>query len=66
MADLKSFIYKAKKVKSIDNLSTDGSLLFNFLALIVDIKYRNTYGNEIEQRRGKGYSSYVDEVHIDG
>ncbi len=40
----------------IDTLSTDELVLFNFLALIVDIRYRAKYGRSLEWNDGKGYS----------
>ena len=43
-------------VSSVDALSTDAKTLFGFLALIVDIKYRERYGKPFEEQRGKGYS----------
>lgn len=42
-------ISKHKNTK-INNLSTDMQVLFGFLALIVDIQYRNKYGAAIERQ----------------
>lgn len=47
-------------VAKISDLSPEQQNLFNFLKLIVDIKYRNRYGHKIEQNNGKGYSTYDD------
>lgn len=44
----------------VTELSAAQQNLFNFLKLIVDIKYRNKYGSKIEHREGKGYSTYGD------
>ena len=40
----------------VDNLSTDAQVLFGFLSLLVDIKYRNRYGKSFDTQYGKGYS----------
>ena len=42
-------ISKHKNTK-INNLPTDMQVLFGFLTLIVDIKYRNKYGAAIERQ----------------
>jgi hypothetical protein len=42
--------------KDINDLSTEGLVLFNFLTQIVDIKYRKRYGEALEWENGKGYS----------
>jgi len=34
-------------------------VLFNFLALIVDIKYRAKYGHSLEWTEGTGYSKHM-------
>lgn len=47
-----------KQVRKIEELTPEQQNLFNFLKLIVDIKYRHKYGEKIEQQNGKGYSSY--------
>ncbi len=44
-------ISKHKKTK-INNLPTDMQVLFGFLTLVVDIKYRNRYGAAIERQKG--------------
>lgn len=38
------------KNTKINNLPTDMQVLFGFLTLIVDIKYRNQYGAAVEGR----------------
>jgi len=43
-------------VRKISELSTEGQTLFNFLCLIVDIKYKHKYGKKFEHQDGKGYS----------
>ena len=43
----------------LDDLSTDAQVLFGFLTLIIDIKYRHAYGKKFEEQRGKGYSEQV-------
>ncbi len=57
-SSLKSLISKNQS-SSIDDLSTDAQVLFGFLTLIVDIKYRSRYGKRFEDQRGKGYSEQV-------
>lgn len=47
-----------EKIHKINDLTAEQQNLFNFLKLIVDIKYRHTYGSKIEQPNGKGYSTY--------
>lgn len=44
-------IRECKNTK-INNLPTDMQVLFGFLALIVDIKYRNRYSVAIEEQIG--------------
>lgn len=44
------FIAKCKDTK-INNLPTDAQVLFGFLTLIVDIRYRARYKSAIENRR---------------
>jgi hypothetical protein len=56
---LNHLIDQHSNARSIDDLPTDAQVLFGFLALIVDIKYRNKYGKPFEEQRGKGYSEQV-------
>ncbi len=44
------------EVSKISELSTEGQTLFDFLCLIVDIKYKHKYGKQFEHKDGKGYS----------
>lgn len=44
---------------NINDFSTDALTLFEFLTLIVNIKYRVKYGKVFEDQRGSGYSSDV-------
>lgn len=53
---LAELISKHKNIK-INNLPTDMQVLFGFLTLIVDIKYRNQYGAAVEGR--KAYNKEV-------
>ena len=46
-----------KSDQAIDTFSTEAQTLFRFLALIVDIKYRNKYGH----RLGDGDTRYGNE-----
>jgi hypothetical protein len=46
------------RTEKIVDLTPEQQNLFNFLKLIVDIKYRRKYGEKIEQQNGKGYSTY--------
>ncbi len=56
---LTTLINQNSRVKSIDDSSIDAQLLYSFLKLIVDIKYRDKYGTAIEEQRGRGYSKNV-------
>ena len=56
---LTNLINKYPSNGSIDDFSTDAQVLFGFLTLIVDIKYRNKYGKSFDEQRGKGYSENV-------
>jgi hypothetical protein len=47
-------------VRRINDLTTEQQNLFNFLKLVVDIKYRHKYGEQFGQQEGKGYSTYDD------
>lgn len=38
------------------NCTTDDQTLFEFMILIVDIKYRIKYGCKFDEQHGKGYS----------
>jgi len=49
-----------ENIHKINDLNPDQQNLFNFLKLVVDIKYRHRYGKVIEQNSGKGYSTYGD------
>lgn len=50
--------------KSINDLSTDEQVLFHFIALIIDIKYRHRYGASLEPRDGAGYSKYMKDENL--
>jgi hypothetical protein len=41
---------------ALDELKTEERTLFDFLCLLVDIRYRQRYGNSIEWDAGRGYS----------
>ena len=43
-------------VVQLDELSTDGRAMFEFLCLITDIKYRLKYSKSFEVQKGRGYS----------
>jgi len=45
------------KAHKNSELSTGGLTLFDFLCLIVDIKYKHKYGKTFEHEDGKGYST---------
>ena len=49
-----------ENVHKINDLDPEQQNLFNFLKLVVDIKYHHKYGEKIEQNSGKGYSTYDD------
>ena len=49
-----------ENIHKINDLNPEQQNLFNFLKLVVDIKYRHKYGEKIEQNNGKGYSTYGD------
>ena len=51
-------VAKHKDTK-INSLPTDMQVLFGFLTLIVDIKYRNRYGAMIDEKTDSGYSEEV-------
>jgi hypothetical protein len=53
--DIRSVISKNRTDKA-DELSTDAQVLFGFLTLLVDIRYRNKYGKSFDTQYGKGYS----------
>jgi len=42
--------------KSLADLNTDAQTMFEFLVLIVDIKYRVKFGKQLEGQGGRGYS----------
>lgn len=50
----------------VDELSTDGQTFFEFLVLIVDIKYRNKYGKEFADQYGRGYSQHMSKNAVAG
>lgn len=56
---LDTFLGSLLPTKSVDDLPTDAQTLFGFLALVVDIRYRNKYGKPFEAQRGKGYTKEV-------
>ena len=43
----------------LNDLSVEASTFFEFLALIVDIKYRHRYGKTFDDQHGRGYSKDV-------
>lgn len=49
-----------ENIHKINDLNPEQQNLFNFLKLVIDIKYRHRYGEVIEQNNGKGYSTYGD------
>lgn len=55
---LGELIVKNKNTKVAD-LPTDMQVLFGFLTLIVDIKYRNKYGSTIDDQSDNGYHKEV-------
>jgi hypothetical protein len=56
MKTLAKFI-NSNQSKDVDKLSTDAQVLFGFLSLIIDIKYRNRYGITFTEQNSKGYSN---------
>ena len=62
---LVGFIDKELQNKNINDLSTEGLNLLNLLTLIVDIEYRNRYGNAPVCQQGKGYKLNNKEVLAD-
>lgn len=50
-------VINSNHVNNVDNLSTEAQVLFGFLSLIIDIKYRNRYGIDFAEQHGKGYSN---------
>jgi len=52
------------KAPGFDSLTTDELTLFNFLVLIVDIKYRNKYGKVLEDQHGTGYSKNIKDYNV--
>lgn len=49
-------IISDNQVHAVADLNAEGKLLFEFLALIVDIKYRHKYGEMIANRPTASYS----------
>lgn len=62
---LVGFIDKEMQYKNLNELSTEGINLLNFLTLIVDIEYRNKYGKTLDYQDGKGYKMNKSEVLAD-
>lgn len=52
-------VLELPRASKVADLSTDELNLFNLLCLIVDIRYRQRYGKQIEYNSGRGYSNYV-------
>ncbi|HSX05091.1 MAG TPA: hypothetical protein VLF69_01335 [Candidatus Saccharimonadales bacterium] len=52
---LRAFL-AANQGKRLGELSTDAQVLFGFLTLVVDIKYRNRYGKSFEEGSGESRS----------
>jgi hypothetical protein len=50
---------KLPRATKITDLSTEELSVFNFLCLIVDIRYRQRYGELIEYSSGRGYNKNV-------
>ena len=50
----------------VDALSTEGQILFEFITLIIDIKYRNKYGKTLDVQHGKGYCLDVSDKAVAG
>jgi hypothetical protein len=63
-AKIARFVARQGSSKSLDSLSTEALTLFNFLVLVVDIRYRHRYGKSIEWQDGKGYSDGVSEKEV--
>lgn len=59
LRSIKKLVERHEDIRSINDLSTDAQTLFGFLALIVDIKYRNRYGHTFEDHNARGYSERV-------
>lgn len=55
---LAGLIAKHKNTK-INGLPSDMQVLLGFLTLIVDIKYRNRYGDTFDEKPDSGYSEEV-------
>ena len=49
-------LIRRNNTQVIDNLDSDGRALFEFVCLLVDIRFRNRYGRNFEEQRGRGYS----------
>jgi hypothetical protein len=56
---LNHLIDQYSNARSVNDLPTDSQVLVGFLALIVDIKYRNKYGKPFDEQSRKGYSERV-------
>jgi hypothetical protein len=50
MSKLKKLVAKELSAKSINDLSTDGLVLFNLMVLITDIKFRKKYGEKEKEK----------------
>lgn len=61
MRSLDHLLRKEAKATNVDELTTDGLLLLNFLTLLVDISYRAKYGTGFEPQRGRGYSKPIND-----
>jgi len=50
---------RSNQTRNISALSTDSKIFAEFLILIVDIKYRNRYGERVAKQNAYGYSDDV-------
>lgn len=53
-------VIRQNATKKLDDLSTEGRVLFDLMVLITDIKYRVQYGETIEINRGRGYNKNIE------
>lgn len=54
------------RVDTIDALSTEGQVFFELITLIVNIKYRNKYGNSLDIQHGRGYRLDMSDIAVAG
>lgn len=53
---IKQIILDNNSIQNLADLSNEGKVLFDFLTLIVDIKYRNQYGTAVAKPEITNYS----------